>query len=43
MGVRVIVFNAIFNNISVTGILWWSVLSVEETEVPGERTFRRHY
>jgi hypothetical protein len=35
MGVRVIVFNAIFNNISVTGILW-SVLSVEETEVPGE-------
>ena len=34
MGVRVIVFNATFNNISV--ILWWSVLSVEETEVPGE-------
>jgi len=27
-------FNATFNNISV--ILWWSVLLVEETEVPGE-------
>jgi hypothetical protein len=28
------VFNAIFNNISV--ISWWSVLVVEETGVPGE-------
>jgi len=28
------VFNATFNNISV--ILWWSVLLVEETGVPGE-------
>jgi len=32
--VRVMVFNATFNIISV--ILWWSVLLVEETEVPGE-------
>jgi hypothetical protein len=32
--VRVMVFNATFNNISV--ILWGSVLLVEETEVPGE-------
>ena len=33
--VRVIVFNATFNNISV---IWWqSVLLVEETRVPGER------
>jgi hypothetical protein len=32
--VRVIVFNATFNNISV---IWWqSVLLVEETGVPGE-------
>ena len=31
----VMVFNATFNNISV--ILWWSVLLVEETEVPGEK------
>ena len=31
---RVMVFNSIFNNISV--ILWWSVLLVEETGVPGE-------
>ena len=30
------VFNATFNNISVTGILWQSVLLVEETGVPGE-------
>jgi len=30
------VFNATFNNISV--IWWWSVLLVEETEVPGETT-----
>ena len=30
----IIVFNAIFNNISV--ILWWSVLLVEETRVPGQ-------
>jgi hypothetical protein len=29
--VRVMVFNATFNNIS--AILWWSVLLVEETEV----------
>jgi hypothetical protein len=33
-GVRVMVFNATFNNISV--ISWWSVLLVEETGVPGE-------
>jgi hypothetical protein len=32
--VRVIVFNATFNNISV--ILWQSVLLVEETGVPEE-------
>ena len=32
--VRVIVFNATFNNISV--ISWKSVLLVEETGVPGE-------
>jgi hypothetical protein len=31
---RVIVFNATFNNIS--GISWQSVLLVEETGVPGE-------
>jgi hypothetical protein len=28
------VFNTTFNNVSV--ILWWSVLLVEETGVPGE-------
>ena len=33
-GVRVMVFNTTFNNISV--ILWWSVLLVEETGGPGE-------
>jgi hypothetical protein len=33
-GVRVIVFNATFNNISV--ISWQSVLLVEETGVPGD-------
>ena len=33
-GVRVMVFNATFNNISV--ISWWSVLLVEETVVPRE-------
>ena len=35
-GVRVMVLNTTFNNISV--ILWWSVLVllVEETSVPGE-------
>jgi hypothetical protein len=33
-GVRVMGFNATFNNISV--ILWWSVLLMEETRVPGE-------
>jgi hypothetical protein len=32
--VRVVVFNATFNNISV--ISWRSVLLVEETRVPGE-------
>jgi hypothetical protein len=32
--VRVVVFNAIFNNISV--ISWQSVVLVEETRVPGE-------
>ena len=32
--VRVMVFNATFNNISV--ILWWSVLLVDETRVPRE-------
>jgi hypothetical protein len=32
--VRVMVFNATFNNISV--ISWQSVLLVEETKVPGE-------
>jgi hypothetical protein len=31
---RVMVFNITFNNISV--ILWWLVLLVEETGVPGE-------
>ena len=31
--VRVMVFNATFKDISV--ILWWSVLLVEETGVPG--------
>ena len=34
LGAKVMVFNATFNNISV--ILWWSVLLVEETELPGE-------
>ena len=32
--VCLIVFNATFNNVSV--ILWWSVLLVEETVMPGE-------
>jgi hypothetical protein len=32
--VRVMVINATFNNISV--ILWWSLLLVEDTVVPGE-------
>ena len=32
--VRIMVFNATFNNIS--AISWWSVLLVEETGVPGE-------
>ena len=35
--VRVMVLNATFNNISV--ILWWLVLLVEETGVPGENHF----
>jgi hypothetical protein len=34
MGVRVMVFNATFNNIS--AVSWQSVLLVEETGVPGE-------
>jgi hypothetical protein len=34
LGVRVMVFNVIFNNIS--AISWQSVLLVEETRVPGE-------
>jgi len=34
LGVRVMVFNSTFNNISV--ILWRSVLLVEDTGVPGE-------
>ena len=34
--VRVMVFNATFNNITVTCISWRSVLCVEETRVPGE-------
>ena len=39
---RVIVFNATFNNIS--AISWWSVLLVEEIGVPGEnhRTAANH-
>jgi hypothetical protein len=34
LGARVIVFNAVSNNILV--ISWWSVLLMEETGVPGE-------
>jgi hypothetical protein len=34
LGIRVMVFNTTFNNISV--ISWWSVLLVEEIGVPGE-------
>jgi hypothetical protein len=34
LGIRVMVFDASFNNISV--ISWLSVLLVEETGVPGE-------
>jgi hypothetical protein len=34
VGVRVMVFNATFNNISI--ILWQSVLLVEETRISGE-------
>ena len=34
LGVRISVFNATFNNISV--ILWQSALLVEETGVPGK-------
>ena len=33
---RFMVFNATFNNISV--ISWWSVLLVEETRVPEDKT-----
>ena len=32
LGVRVMVFNVTFNNIS--AISWWSVLLIEETGVP---------
>ena len=32
--IRVMVFNATFNNMSVNS--WWSVLLMEETGVPGE-------
>jgi len=40
--VRIMVFNATFNDISV--ISWWSVLLVEETGVPDEnyRLFTSH-
>jgi len=34
MGYGAIVFNGSFNNIS--AILWWLVLLMEETRVPGE-------
>jgi hypothetical protein len=37
---RIMVFNAIFNNISV--ISWRSVLLVEETGVPGEKPLICH-
>ena len=42
-GVRVMVFKATFNNISV--ISWWSVLLVEENGVPREnhRTAASHW
>ena len=42
LGVRVVVFNATFNNIS--AISWQSDLLVEETGVPGEnhRPVARH-
>jgi hypothetical protein len=33
---RFMVLNTTFNNISVTCILWWSLLLVEETGVPRE-------
>jgi len=39
--VRVVVFNATFNNISV--ISWRSVLLVEEIGVPGENLFGKKY
>ena len=41
-GVRVMVFNATFNNISATS--WRSALLVEETRVPGknQRPVARH-
>jgi hypothetical protein len=41
--VRVVVFNATFNNILV--IFWWSILLVEETGVPREnhRAFVSHW
>jgi hypothetical protein len=32
----VVVFIAIFNNISVTCISWWSILLVEKSGIPGE-------
>ena len=34
------VFNATFNNVSVTS--WWSVLLMEETGVPGDPTDLSH-
>jgi len=36
LGVKIMVFNATFKNISV--ISWRSVLLMEETGVPGEKT-----
>jgi hypothetical protein len=39
VGVRVMMFNATFNNISI--ISWRSVLFVEETGVPGEKHLKR--
>ena len=38
--VRVMVFNATFNNVSVTS--WWSVLLMEETGVPADPTDLSH-
>jgi hypothetical protein len=41
LGVRVMLCNAIFTNISV--IAWWSVLLVEETGVLGESKSLTNY